>query len=91
MVACSDKHGFTLIELLVVIVIIAILAAILFPVFAQAREKANMTTCINNQRQLSLGILIYTQDNEETLPAYRSPRWPPTATRGRYSVVPHSG
>ncbi len=60
--------GFTLIELLVVIAIIAILAAILFPVFAKAREKARQNTCLNNQRQLVLGILMYVQDHEETLP-----------------------
>jgi len=60
--------GFTLIELLVVIAIIAILAAILFPVFAQAREKARATTCLNNQRQIVTSILMYVQDNEETFP-----------------------
>jgi prepilin-type N-terminal cleavage/methylation domain-containing protein/prepilin-type processing-associated H-X9-DG protein len=60
--------GFTLIELLVVIAIIAILAAILFPVFARAREKARQTTCISNQRQLAAGITMYVQDHEETLP-----------------------
>jgi len=61
-------RGFTLIELLVVIAIIAILAATLFPVFVKAREKAYMTTCISNQRQLSLALLAYAQDNEQTLP-----------------------
>jgi prepilin-type N-terminal cleavage/methylation domain-containing protein/prepilin-type processing-associated H-X9-DG protein len=60
--------GFTLIELLVVIAIIAILAAILFPVFAQAREKARAITCVSNEKQLALGILMYTQDNDETFP-----------------------
>jgi len=60
--------GFTLIELLVVIAIIAILAAILFPVFARVREKANQTKCMNNQRQLAVGILMATQDNDETFP-----------------------
>ncbi len=65
--ARSDR-GFTLIELLVVIAIIAILAAILFPVFAKAKEKANQTTCLNNQRQIGVGILMYAQDNSETLP-----------------------
>ena len=64
----KQKHGFTLIELLVVIAIIAILAAILFPVFAKAREKANQTSCLNNQRQLAIAILSYVQDNDETLP-----------------------
>ncbi len=60
--------GFTLIELLVVIAIIAILAAILFPVFARAREKARQTTCISNQRQISIAASMYAQDNAETLP-----------------------
>lgn len=65
------KHtrGFTLIELLVVIAIIAILAAILFPVFARAREQARKTTCISNHKQLALAILMYAQDYDETFPA----------------------
>jgi len=63
------RSGFTLIELLVVIAIIAILAAILFPVFAKAREKARQTSCMSNQRQLVLAIQISTQDNNELLPA----------------------
>src|SRR5580700_9998945 len=62
------KLGFTLIELLVVIAIIAILAAILFPVFAQAREKARAITCLSNEKQMGLGILQYVQDYDETLP-----------------------
>jgi len=57
--------GFTLIELLVVIAIIAVLAAILFPVFAQAREKARASTCLNNIRQVTTAVLMYTQDNDE--------------------------
>ncbi len=62
------RSGFTLIELLVVIAIIAILAAILFPVFAKAREKARQTSCLNNQKQICTATLIYAQDNSELLP-----------------------
>ncbi len=63
------KFGFTLIELLVVIAITAVLAAILFPVFARAREKARQTTCTSNQRQINAAIHMYIQDHEELLPA----------------------
>jgi prepilin-type N-terminal cleavage/methylation domain-containing protein/prepilin-type processing-associated H-X9-DG protein len=62
------RSGFTLIELLVVIAIIAILAAILFPVFAQAREKARGTACLNNMKQIGLGLIQYVQDYDETYP-----------------------
>jgi prepilin-type N-terminal cleavage/methylation domain-containing protein/prepilin-type processing-associated H-X9-DG protein len=68
------RRGFTLIELLVVIAIIAILAAILFPVFAQAREKARATTCLSNVKQCVTGLLMYAQDYDEGLcPLYMYP------------------
>jgi prepilin-type N-terminal cleavage/methylation domain-containing protein/prepilin-type processing-associated H-X9-DG protein len=62
------RRGFTLIELLVVIAIIAILAAILFPVFARAREKARQTSCLSNLKQIQLAALMYVQDYDEMLP-----------------------
>lgn len=65
------RRGFTLIELLVVIAIIAILAAILFPVFARAREKARQTSCLANIKQISLSMLMYVQDYDEMTPIYR--------------------
>jgi len=75
----SHHHrGFTLIELLVVIAIIAILAAILFPVFAQAREKARQTTCLSNNKQIALGVLMYAQDHDEYVPL------------GAYDTIPDS-
>lgn len=75
------QSGFTLIELLVVIAIIAILAAILFPVFAKAREKARQTSCLSNTRQLATAVLSYAQDSDEMLSPrcgrFTSPPYPP--------------
>jgi len=71
----NHRRGFTLIELLVVIAIIAILAAILFPVFAKAREKARQTSCLSNSRQLGTAILSYAQDNDEKLCNWATPCW----------------
>src|ERR1700756_1708830 len=64
------RRGFTLIELLVVIAIIAILAAILFPVFSQAREKARSISCLSNARQLATATITYVQDYDETFPIF---------------------
>ena len=64
----QKRHAFTLIELLVVIAIIAILAAILFPVFAQAKEAAKKTSCLSNTKQIGLGLFMYLGDNDDTYP-----------------------
>jgi len=64
----SSKNGFTLIELLVVIAIISILASILFPVFARARENARRSSCMSNLKQIGLAVIQYTQDYDEYLP-----------------------
>jgi prepilin-type N-terminal cleavage/methylation domain-containing protein len=66
------RRGFTLIELLVVIAIISILAAILFPVFARARENARRASCLSNLKQIGLGWMMYTQDYDELTPIYNS-------------------
>ncbi len=80
----NRRRAFTLIELLVVIAIIAILAAILFPVFAQAREKARQTSCLSNHKQYALATLMYVQDYDETFPfsAYLAPTFCNRASAG---------
>lgn len=88
------RSGFTLIELLVVIAIIAILAAILFPVFARAREQARKTTCISNLKQVGLGLMMYAQDYDETFPvanqeADRIPRGQAHNWNGSGARSPH--
>jgi prepilin-type N-terminal cleavage/methylation domain-containing protein/prepilin-type processing-associated H-X9-DG protein len=67
----QNKRAFTLIELLVVIAIIAILAAILFPVFARARENARRASCLSNMKQMGLGFMMYVQDYDESYPFYQ--------------------
>jgi len=79
----TRKAGFTLIELLVVIAIIAILAAILFPTFAKARDNARRASCINNLKQLGVATIMYTQDYDETFEPVASYQWP--APDGYYS------
>jgi prepilin-type N-terminal cleavage/methylation domain-containing protein/prepilin-type processing-associated H-X9-DG protein len=79
------RKGFTLIELLVVIAIIAILAAILFPVFAQARAKARQTTCSSNQKQLLTGLMMYRSDYDEWFTPHFTPNNPTTPPGGYWN------
>ena len=82
----TKKSGFTLIELLVVIAIIAILAAILFPVFARARESARRASCLSNLKQLGLAIVMYAQDYDDTFPGCASWTSSPWYNPPYYSV-----
>lgn len=88
------SNGFTLIELLVVIAIIAILAAILFPVFAKAREKARQIACLSNEKQIGISMLMYVQDWDEMLPVqvgdvsyYAKPGATPNWLTGIYPYI----
>jgi len=84
------RRGFTLIELLVVIAIIAILAAILFPVFAKAREKARQSACLSNVKQITLALLQYVQDYDETFcPANQWPKGDGTLLTWHGSLGPY--
>ncbi|HEX2999997.1 MAG TPA: prepilin-type N-terminal cleavage/methylation domain-containing protein [Armatimonadota bacterium] len=89
MVGQRRKSGFTLIELLVVIAIIAILAAILFPVFARARENARKANCISNLKQITLGALMYAQDYDGRIAAKNSGTWmiPPIQGEGQWQAI----
>jgi prepilin-type N-terminal cleavage/methylation domain-containing protein/prepilin-type processing-associated H-X9-DG protein len=80
------RRGFTLIELLVVIAIIAILAAILFPVFAKARDKARQTTCLSNIKQINLALLMYASDADERTPARCGYEYCTTAIRFNWEM-----
>ena len=83
------RKGFTLIELLVVIAIIAILAAILFPVFARAREKARQSSCLSNTKQIILGCLMYGQDYDERIPCGRVQHNPTTCDNNSKAFYQH--
>lgn len=97
--SAPDRSGFTLIELLVVIAIIAILAAVLFPVFAQAKAKAKQAACLSNQRQIGLAFGMYMSDWDDRLPDRRDLKaslpggyrpwttWPPSDPRGGWAAL----
>jgi prepilin-type N-terminal cleavage/methylation domain-containing protein/prepilin-type processing-associated H-X9-DG protein len=83
------RQGFTLIELLVVIAIIAILAAILMPVFAQAREKARQTSCLSNFKQVGTGMMMYVQDYDESYPVSRLSDGTGVFSSWKYGILPY--
>jgi prepilin-type N-terminal cleavage/methylation domain-containing protein/prepilin-type processing-associated H-X9-DG protein len=85
----ANRRAFTLIELLVVIAIIAILAAILFPVFAQARDKARQTACLNNMKQWGVGLMMYIQDYDELGPQAGYESCMPPASQWHNAVQPY--
>ncbi len=93
-VPLRSVRGFTLIELLVVIAIIAILAAILFPVFSQAREKARQSSCLSNMKNIGMALAQYVTDYDEKMPFHRTPCWEGgggAAISGRYQAAGYLG
>jgi prepilin-type N-terminal cleavage/methylation domain-containing protein/prepilin-type processing-associated H-X9-DG protein len=79
----SSRHGFTLVELLTVLAIVSVLAAILFAVFTRVRENGRRAVCLNNMKQMSLGMLQYIQDNDS--------RFPPLMGNFRMTLMPYAG
>ncbi len=86
---CRKAAGFTLIELLVVIAIIAILAAILFPVFARARENARKASCQSNLKQLAIGVSMYLQDYDQCFPVWFREEYPNSPAHPTVAVSPY--